>query len=179
MAEPTLRISPDAPESNNEPVVKRRGRAPGKAASKTDDIVQRRLAWVGAGATLVLSIIILGISIPHLIAGVGEITNCGLWTALWMACVFDISQICAEYALIVMPLLAPQRDRRVKWAATLILITCTCVSITMNIRAFVINADNTFESLMAYAWGTSLPILVLLFCFICSFFILRIAQINK
>ena len=128
------------------------------------------LCQAGAGLCLLLSVVVLGISMPHLADGVSKITDCTWLTAMFMACVFDLSQIAAEFTGIVMPIVGIEKPR-VKHACLFILVSCTLVSMTMNVRAFLANVQTPFEMVMAFVWGILLPILVLLLCFIASEFL--------
>jgi len=116
---------------------------------------------------------LLGISMPHLALGVSRITQCSLMTAIFMAVAFDLSQIAAEYALLVMPLLGiVTRGHRL--VCSIVILACTLVSMTLNVRAFLEHVTTPFEAGLAYAWGCLVPTLVLLICFVASSFILRL-----
>lgn len=138
---------------------------------KSPGVNQEKLCVTGATVCLSLSVIVLGISMPHLADGVSTITDCSWMTAMFMACVFDLSQIAAEFTNMVIPIVGLKNDR-LKQACTFIMISCTLVSMTMNIRAFQANVETWFETIMAYVWGILLPILVLLLCYIASEFLM-------
>jgi len=87
-----------------------------------------------------------------------------------MAVVFDLSQVAAEYTAIVVPILKIT-DKKVNWACRFIIVSCTLVSMVMNIRAFLAHADTGFEICMAIVRGMLLPLLVLLLCYVAAVFI--------
>jgi len=160
--------------SNQTKAKKRATRKPKSSATESP----RKLALFGAGISIGLSVLVLGISMPHLADGVSRITDCHFATAVFMACVFDLSQLAAEYTSIVIPLLKLQ-NRKLHWAAVFIMVSCTLVSMALNITAFSAGAETLFETVMAWVWGILLPILVLLLCFIASVFIVSLATPAK
>ena len=123
--------------------------------------------------TIALSVVVLGISMPHLASGVATITDCRFYTAIFMACVFDLSQVAAEYAVIVMPIVGLSSSR-LKVVCGFIVSSCTVISMTMNVRAFMAHVETPFEMAMACAWGCLLPVLVLLLVFVASSFVMRL-----
>ena len=143
------------------------------APSPSADAVLRRLACAGAGLCVALSIVVLGISMPHLASGVSKITACQFHTALFMSVVFDLSQVAAEFSVLVMPLLGIA-SRRQHLVCAFIIAACTFVSMTLNVRAFLEHFTAPFETAMAFSWGGLLPILVLLLVFVASSFIMRL-----
>lgn len=110
---------------------------------------------------------------PHLASGVSRITNCAFLTAVFMAVVFDLSQVAAEYAIIVIPLLGIA-TRRLRIVCAFIVASCTLVSMTMNVRAFMHHVETPFEHVMALAYGCLLPVLVLLLVFVASSFVMQL-----
>lgn len=164
-------IVPDTNRTNSPlPSSRRRKSTPEAPTGKRRIFRQPNLCQIGAGLCLLLSVVVLGISMPHLADGVSKITDCSWLTAMFMACVFDLSQIAAEFTGIVMPIVGIE-NRHMKRACIFILVSCTLVSMTMNVRAFLANVHTPFEMVMAFVWGILLPILVLLLCFIASEFL--------
>lgn len=162
---------PDTTQTNSHPSSSRRRKSKSQSPTEKRRRFQRpSLSQVGAGLCLLLSVVVLGISMPHLADGVSKITDCTWLTAMFMACVFDLSQIAAEFTGIVMPIVGIDNPY-MKRACVFILVSCTLVSMTMNIRAFLANVHTPFEMVMAFVWGILLPILVLLLCFIASEFL--------
>lgn len=125
------------------------------------DVVLTRLALLGAATCIALSVVVLGVSMPHLASGVSRITACEFYTAIFMAVVFDLSQVVAEGSVLVMPLLGIA-SRGHHLVCAFIIAACTLVSMTLNVRAFLEHVTTPFETAMAFAWGGLLPILVLL-----------------
>ncbi len=142
-----------------------------RSRSKPGSLRSERLCLTGATVCLSLSVVVLGISMPHLADGVSTITDCGWMTALFMACVFDLSQIAAEFTSLVIPLIGLE-SVRLKRACVFIMVSCTLVSMTMNVRAFLAHVETPFEVAMACVWGILLPILVLLLCYIAGEFLM-------
>lgn len=147
------------------------GAEPAKAQATVS--VLTRLALLGAAMCIALSVVVLGISMPHLASGVSRITACELYTAIFMAVVFDLSQVAAEFAVLVMPLLGIA-SRRHHLVCAIIIAACTLVSMTLNVRAFLEHVTTPWEAALAIAWGGLLPILVLLLVFVASSFIMRL-----
>ena len=170
---------PRFPSRNSKPRAKVNGGGNGDdhdaepTQTQAADAVLIRLALVGAATSVALSVVVLGISMPHLASGVSKITACEFYTAIFMAVVFDLSQVAAEFSVLVMPLLGIA-SRRNHLVCAFIIAACTLVSMTLNIRAFLEHVTTPFETAMAFAWGGLLPILVLLLVFVASSFIMRL-----
>jgi hypothetical protein len=107
---------------------------------------------------------------PQLALGVQRITQCSLLTATFMSIVFDLSQVAAELAWLIAPLLKIA-TRRHRLVCLFIILACTSVSISLNVRAFVEHASTPFEMVMSYTWGILLPLLVLALVLVASAFV--------
>jgi len=134
--------------------------------------VARFLSWVQAATLYLLAIMLLSVSLPHLADGIEQITQ-GTKTEVWMmAIVFDLAQVVCEIALLLLPYLS-MHNSRVHKASLGVIITCTLMSMVLNIDAFLKHATTPKEVALAVAWGVMLPAGVLTLFYVGSAFVLH------
>lgn len=121
-----------------------------------------------------LAILLLCVSLPHLAAGVSRITQTTTVAAWFMAVCFDLSQIVCEVAVLLAPLL--HLKTRVHRPCYGVIITCTLMSMVLNVDAFLQHADDLKGWILATTWGILLPLGVLTLSYIASIFVLDRAR---
>jgi len=142
------------------------------AVEKPDSPRQSRWAIrIPAACLFALAILLLCVSMPHLATGVQKITSASLATAWLMAIVFDLSQVVCEVAVLLIPLLGLKHD--VRPACKAVIVSCTLMSIVLNIDAFLEHAVDWKGYILATIWGLLLPLGVLTLFYIGSAFVLH------
>lgn len=124
-----------------------------------------------AGCLFTLAILLLCVSMPHLASGVQKITSANWATAWLMASVFDLAQVVCEVAVLLIPLLGLKND--VRPACKAVIVSCTLMSIVLNIDAFLEHSVDWKGYILATIWGILLPLGVLTLFYIGSAFVLH------
>ena len=106
-----------------------------------------------------LAILLLAVSMPHLAEGFESITRCGPVAGWLLAIAIDASQVFAKLQLTL-----SQRytiSPAARWTATGIVGGTAVMSMALNVLAFLAGATDTTGSVLAWAAGIMLPLLVL------------------
>lgn len=158
----SIRIADVEPKVS--PSAKPRTKANSKAATTKGAMLA---TWTSSGCFL-LAAVILGISMPHLQSGAVRICKCSPITGWLIAVVFDLSQVLAELATLIAPAFAIAT--KVKRPTQSIIICSSFVSISLNVDAFVADADGWKPVISGTIAGVLLPLGVLALCFLGSTF---------
>ena len=132
---------------------------------------KEKAAHLEATAILILAIMLLMVSLPHLAAGIRRITGSSVFTAWLMAIVFDLSMVVCEVALILVPLLG--LSRRVAPVCKTVVIIGSLMSMVLNVDEVLQPATSPKGHIRAVVWGCLLPLGVIALSYIGSAFILH------
>ena len=116
---------------------------------------------MGRRAAMVLGILaagLLAVSMSHLADGFAVFTHSPLWMAWAMAIVMDAAQLACEGAMVAV---GDAADRTTKKLLHGVAVTCTLVSIGMNVAAFTANATSSLTLVFCGFLGVAIPLLVL------------------
>jgi hypothetical protein len=115
--------------------------------------------WSAAMAPWGLAILLLGVSMPHLAGGFKTITGCGPLAGWLLAVAIDSAQVVAKMQLTM----AKQHaiTDSAKWTSTGIIASTSLMSISLNTLAFLAGATDRTGTVLAWATGILLPLLVL------------------
>lgn len=156
-------------KTEKDPVIKKGKRKPttdDKSSEKSSDLA---VATAMSLACFALGAVILAVSMPHLKQGAVRICRCSEWTGWLIAVVFDLSQILAEVAALVGPAMAV--EVKVRRVARAVILCSTLVSMSLNVDAFIADAEPGIKSLVSGSIaGVLLPLGVLAFCYMGSTF---------
>ena len=130
----------------------------------------QRAHTIEASCLIMLAIMLLCVSMPHLASGIQRITQSSIVTAWLMAIVFDLAQVVCEVALLLIPILGIKR--RIGPACKAVIISCTVMSMVLNVDAFLQHAEGWKGCILATVWGTLLPLGVLTLFYVGSAFII-------
>lgn len=117
-----------------------------------------------------LAVILLAVSMPHLASGFQTITHCGPLSAWLLAVAFDTAQVVAKLQLTMAK--RYEVGSPVKWTAAGIIGSTTMMSVALNILAFLAGATGATGTVLAWAAGVLLPLLVLALSYVGSSFAL-------
>ena len=145
-----------------------------KTASSSHEL-SRRSQYLEAVCLFVLAILLLCVSMPHLASGIERITQSSSTTAWLMATVFDLSQVVCKIGLLFIPVLGI-KEPRVRKACIGVILSCTAMSITLNIDAFLEHATTIKAYALAVVFGALLPLGVLTLFYIGSAFVLHVKK---
>jgi hypothetical protein len=119
----------------------------------------RRQAYIAAGIGMV-ALVVTGLSLHHLAAGIRAITGAAEWEGWCMAVAIDIGFVFVKLSTLV----ANEHVRRqIGTLANITIIGTLAGSAGMNIYAFAVQASNPYALAAAVALGLGIPALIFAF----------------
>lgn len=147
---------PVAPTGGKPRAVRRTGRKRGRVRLPN---AERALYGCAAVAPWGLAILLLAVSMPHLAAGFQAVTKCGPLAGWLLAVAIDSAQVFAKLQQTV----AQRYDVRTpaKWTAAGIVAGTALMSMALNVMAFLAGTTDRTGTVLAWAAGVMIPLLVL------------------
>lgn len=117
------------------------------------------LYWSATAGPWGLAVLLLMVSLPHLASGFQTICRCGPVAGWLLAVAIDCSQVVAKLGLTMTH--RYEVGRAARWTAAGVVAGTTVMSVALNVLAFLGGATDTTGTVLAWAAGVMLPLLVL------------------